>query len=96
MKGLAFPGNAGKSGEQLPLHRKATGAAGQPASQHSSLPSLGLKTSRVAASAAPDSPFPKVMPASDGYFILAVGNDPTFQRFLAVADKAGRMDEISR
>ena len=30
----------------------------------------------------------KVMPASDGYFILAVGNDPTFQRFVAVADKA--------
>eukprot|EP00439_Symbiodinium_sp_Y106_P012117 s7589_g1.t2 len=30
----------------------------------------------------------QVMPASDGYFILAVGNDPTFQRFLAVADKA--------
>ncbi|CAE7470485.1 unnamed protein product, partial [Symbiodinium necroappetens] len=30
----------------------------------------------------------QVMPASDGYFILAVGNDPTFQRFVAVADKA--------
>jgi len=30
----------------------------------------------------------QVMPAADGYFILAVGNDPTFERFVGVADKA--------
>ena len=30
----------------------------------------------------------QVMPASDGYFTLAVGNDPTFERFIAVAQKA--------
>lgn len=28
------------------------------------------------------------MPASDGYFTLAVGNDPTFERFISVAQKA--------
>lgn len=28
------------------------------------------------------------MPASDGYFILAVANDPTFERFISVALKA--------
>ena len=27
------------------------------------------------------------MPAADGYFILAVGNDPTFERFISVAKK---------
>ncbi|CAJ1341639.1 unnamed protein product [Effrenium voratum] len=30
----------------------------------------------------------QVMPAADGYFILSVGNDPTFERFIAVAEKA--------
>jgi len=30
----------------------------------------------------------QVMPASDGYFILAVANDPTFERFISVALKA--------
>lgn len=30
----------------------------------------------------------QVMPAADGYFILAVGNDPTFERFISVAKKA--------
>eukprot|EP00438_Fugacium_kawagutii_P016070 Skav230580 [mRNA] locus=scaffold1455:24261:29368:- [translate_table: standard] len=29
----------------------------------------------------------QVMPASDGYFTLAVGNDPTFERFISVAVK---------
>jgi hypothetical protein len=27
------------------------------------------------------------MPAADGYFTLAVGNDPTFERFISVAIK---------
>jgi len=30
----------------------------------------------------------QVMPAADGFFILAVGNDPTFERFVEVAKKA--------
>jgi len=30
----------------------------------------------------------QVMPASDGFFILSVGNDATFERFIAVAQKA--------
>lgn len=30
----------------------------------------------------------QVMPASDGYFIMAVGNDATFQRFVEVASRA--------
>eukprot|EP00435_Cladocopium_sp_Y103_P045765 s3551_g13.t1 len=30
----------------------------------------------------------QVMPAADGYFTLAVGNDPTFERFISVAIKA--------
>lgn len=30
----------------------------------------------------------QVMPASDGHFILSVGNDPTFERFVAVAREA--------
>mmetsp|Transcript_80337 Transcript_80337/g.126839 ORF Transcript_80337/g.126839 Transcript_80337/m.126839 type:complete len:450 (+) Transcript_80337:2-1351(+) len=30
----------------------------------------------------------QVMPAADGYFTLAVGNDPTFERFISVAVKA--------
>jgi len=30
----------------------------------------------------------QVMPASDGFFILAVGNDPTFERFVEVARRA--------
>jgi len=30
----------------------------------------------------------QVMPASDGHFILSVGNDPTFERFIAVAKQA--------
>ena len=30
----------------------------------------------------------QVMPAADGYFTLAVGNDPTFERFISVAKEA--------
>lgn len=37
----------------------------------------------------------EVMPAADGYFILSVGNDPTFERFIAVAEKAQHISKTT-
>ena len=35
----------------------------------------------------------QVMPSADGYFVLSVGNDPTFERFCGVAGRAELLDD---
>lgn len=36
----------------------------------------------------------QVMPSSDGYFVLSVGNDPTFERFCEAAEAKELLDDV--